>query len=272
MLVLFVSTIAAYALATFFRVKEKVAGHSFKYHATFSLILGLLLNLLMSIKIFGLSDTHLHYQGIFIFGALSLGICTLAIEKGLKETYFSIFTLPAVMVLLLCASFVDGTITGTHFLQKWFALHLFLAILGECFYFIAAISSVTYYFVVRRLKQKNRLRAVFFFPPLTRLDDLTFKLILTGTVLFSAGLAIGVYGNYSHFSTFSPGAKHILASIVLIFHVVIILCRKPFKLAGTRLAAMALAGFILSMILITVPDNTAHWQPLTEISQEAATK
>lgn len=272
MLVLFVSTIAAYALATFFRVKEKVAGHSFKYHATFSLILGLLLNLLMSIKIFGLSDTHLHYQGIFIFGALSLGICTLAIEKGLKETYFSIFTLPAVMVLLLCATFVDGTITGTHLLQKWFALHLFLAILGECFFFIAAISSVTYFFVVRRLKQKNRLRAVFFFPPLTRLDDLTFKLIVAGTLLFFCGLVIGVYGNYNHFSVFAPAGKHIMAALVLIFYAVVIICRKPFKLAGTRLAAMALAGFILSLLLITVPDNTAHWQPLTEISKEAGAR
>lgn len=269
MLVLFVSTIAAYALATFFRVKEKVAGHSFAYHATFSLLLGLVLNLIMSIKIFGLSDTYLHYQGLFISGALSLGICTLAIEKGLKETYFSIFTLPAVMVLLLCATFVDGTITGTHFLQKWFALHLFLAILGECFFFIAAISSITYFFVVRRLKQKNRLRAVFFFPPLTRLDDLTFKLVFAGNLLFFCGLAIGLYGNYSHFSGFSPGPKHVFAGIVFLFYAVLIACRKPFKIAGTRLAAMALAGFFLSIILITVPDNTTHWQPLSEISREA---
>lgn len=268
MLVLFIATIAAYAVATFFRVKEKVADRSFKHHANFSLFLGLVCNAIMTVKVFALSDAFLHYQSFFIVGALSLGICTLAIEKGLKETYFSIFTIPAMVVFLLCASFVDGKLAGAHFSQGWFAVHLLLAILGECFFFIAAISSVTYFYVVRRLKRKNRLRAVFFFPPLTRLDDLTFKLLAAGTSIFFIGLGVGLYGNFAHFAEFSPGSKHIFSLIVLAFYLLIVIMRKPLKIAGTRLATLALAGFLLSLGLITIPDNTSHWKPLISVPME----
>lgn len=268
MLVIFIATIAAYAIATFFRVKEKVANRSFRHHANFSLYLGLTCNAILTAKVFALSDSHLHYQSLFIIGSLSLGISTLAIEKLLKETYFSIFTIPAMICLLFCASFVDGTLAGAHFSQGWFALHLLLAILGESFFFIAAISSLTYFYVVRRLKRKNRLRAVFFFPPLTRLDDLTFKLIAAGTAIFLAGLAVGLYGNLSHFAEFSPGAKHIFSLVVLTFYLILVLTRKPLKITGTRLATLALAGFFLSMGLITLPDNTSHWAPLQPINIE----
>ncbi|MDD3146689.1 MAG: cytochrome c biogenesis protein CcsA, partial [Candidatus Riflebacteria bacterium] len=218
---------------------------------------------------FAASDLHLQYETLFIAGALSLGICTAIIEHGLKETFFSTFSLPASIVMLFCSTFTDGVLMGGQFSQRWFAFHLLLSILGECFFFIAAISSLTYFYVVRRLKKKNRLRAVFFFPPLARLDDLTFKLIAAGTLAFLTGLAAGFYGNYSFFIGFTPGVKHIFALLLLAFYLFIIIARKPLKLTGTRLATMALIGFFLSIGLITLPDNSEHWQPLTRPAQEA---
>lgn len=262
MLVIFIATIAAYAIATFFRVKEKVAGRSFKYHADFSFFLGLVGNAIMTVKMLALSDVDLHYDSFFISGALGLGISTLAIEKGLKESYFSIFTIPAMVCFLLCATFVDGKMTGEYFSQKWFTLHLLLSILGESFFFISAISSLTYFFVVRRLKRKNRLRAVFFFPPLTRLDDLTFKLIASGTAFFAAGLAIGFYGNFTNNHELTLGSKHIFSLLVLFFYLTIVVSRKPLKIAGTRLATLAMLGFFLSLGMITIPDNASHWKPI----------
>jgi ABC-type uncharacterized transport system permease subunit len=269
MLVLFLSTIAAYAVATFFRVKEKVSACSFRHHADFSLLLGLTCNAVMIGKVFTVSDTHLHFQSLFLAGAMSLGISTLAIEKCLRETFFSIFTIPAMIVFLICATFVDGTLAGTYFRQGWFATHLLLSILGESFFCIAAISSVTYYYVVRRLKKKNRLRAVFFFPPLTRLDDLTFKLMAAGTILFSLGLAVGFYGSMAHFSASGIGSKHVLALLVMLYYAAVLATRRSFSITGTRLANAALIGFFLSLILITVPDNTSHWQPMLR-QQEGA--
>jgi ABC-type uncharacterized transport system permease subunit len=262
MQVLLVSTLVAYALATFFRVKERVAGHGLPVHANLSLWLGLVCNLIFVIEIFAFGGDQLHYRTLFAVGAMSLAIASVAIERILKENFFSIFTLPVCFVFMVCSTFVDGTLVGSHFVRGWFATHLFLAILGECFFMIAALSSLTYLFVVRRLKKKNRLRAVFFFPPLARLDDLTFKLIAFGTAVFAGGLGVGLYGNLWHFAAFTPGGKHIFAAVLLLFYLLLIIARRPLRLAGNRLAILAVIGFVLSVGLIVLPDNKLHWQPL----------
>lgn len=268
MQVLLFATLISYALATFFRVKEKVAGLSFRHHATFSLIAALTCNAILVFRIFALSESHLQYQALFAAGALSLGLSTLAIESLLKESFFSIFSIPASIVFLFCSTFVDGALMGAHFSQGWFAIHLLLSILGESLYFLAAVSSLAYFYMVRRLKKKNRLRAVFYFPPLTRLDELTFKLIVAGTVMFFCGLGAGFYGNLAHFADFSPGSKHIFSLLLLAFYLVLILARQPLKITGTRLAILTISGFILSIVLIVVPDTAEHWKPLTSAVQE----
>ena len=269
MQVLLGSTLLAYALATFFRVKEKVAGRSMPLHANLSFWLGLVCNTILALEIFALGDVYLHSRTLFVVGALSLALCTAAIERLLKETFFSIFTLPACFALMLCSIFADGKLAGGHFAHGWFALHMLLAILGESFFLIAAVSSVTYLFVVRRLKKKNRLRAVFYFPPLARLDDLTFKLIVFGTSVFAAGLGVGLYGNLSHFTGFIPGSKHIFAGFVLAFYLMLIIARHPLKLTGNRLATLAVAGFLLSIGLMVIPDSSGHWKPLPTTVQES---
>ncbi len=270
MQVLLLATIVGFALATFFRVKERVAGHSFRHHSNFSLALGLTCNTVMVFRAFAGSDADLHYRELFLAGALCMGISTAISEHGLKETFFSIFSLPASIVMLLCSTFADGVLSGGQFSQRWFAVHLLLSILGESFFLIAAVSSTTYFYVVRRLKKKNRLRAVFIFPPLARLDDLTFKLIGTGTAAFAAGLAAGLYGNWSYFVSFSPGGKHIYAGLLLLFYTFILLARKSMRISGTRLATLAIIGFFLSIGLITLPDNARHWQPLQIQAPEKA--
>lgn len=269
MQVLLASTLLAYALATFFRVKERVAGHSMPLHANLSFGLGLVCNIILVVEVFAFGDSHLHYRTLFVVSALSLTLSTVAIERVLKEKFFSIFTLPISFVFMVCSTFADGTLAGGHFAHSWFAVHMLLAILGECFFMIAAVSSATYLFVVRRLKKKNRLRAVFFFPPLARLDDLTFKLIAVGTAVFAAGLAAGLYGNLSHFSGFTPGGKHVYAGCLLLFYFTLVITRRPLRLAGSRLATLAVAGFVLSLGLMILPDNELHWKPLQTTTQEA---
>jgi ABC-type uncharacterized transport system permease subunit len=126
---------------------------------------------------------------------------------------------------------------------------------------IASISSATYLYVVRRLKKKNKLKAVFLFPPLNRLDNLTYKLIFAGTLTFLVGLSIGLYGNYSHFDNFHATAKHYYSGALFLFYFLILILRKPLKLAGPRLAIAAVIGLILSLGLILIPGNELHWQP-----------
>lgn len=268
-----IATAISYAFATYFRFREKVAGSPMKNHSRASLIIGFILNLVLFYLITSGSETtsELQINSFLITGSLSLALCTIAVEMGMKENYFSIFSLPVCLVVLLMSLLVTGKITGQHFSQPWFAAHLIASISGECFFIIAAVSSGTYLYIVRRLKKKNRLKAVFLFPPLNRLDDLTFKLIVSGFVTFVIGLAIGIYGNYSYFSAFTPTMKHYFSVLVLTYYFVIIALRWKFSLAGPRLAAAALLGFILSMGLIFLPANDLHWQPnQTSISTEVA--
>jgi ABC-type uncharacterized transport system permease subunit len=124
---------------------------------------------------------------------------------------------------------------------------------------ISAISSATYLFVVRKLKNKNKLKALYLFPPLARLNDLTGKLVIAGIVTFSTGLAIGLYGSYIHFSSFEPASKHWFAAIVLLYYLAILILKKPLKIVGPRLAIVVIFGFILSIGLILIPDNDLHW-------------
>jgi ABC-type uncharacterized transport system permease subunit len=193
--------------------------------------------------------------------SFTLAACTLFVELGFKENYLSIFSLPVCITILVLSLLVSGSIEGAQFTQTWFIAHLISSIAGECFFLIAAISSFSYLFVVRRLKKKNRLKAVFLFPPLSRLDNLTYRLIVAGTLTFALGLIFGLYGNFEHFNTFKPAFKHYYSIILLIYYLILCLFKYRLKLAGPRLAHAALIGFVLSLGLILLPNNDLHWNP-----------
>lgn len=256
-------TLIFYALATFFRIREKVAGAPMKNHSRLSLLAAILANLVLLYLATHNTRVSAEFDlsGFLVVASLSLALTAIFIELMMQESYFSIFALPLCMVLLPVSLLVTGRITGPHFTQPWFLIHLIAAITGECFFLMAAISSLTYLFVVRKLKNKNRLKAVFMFPPLTRLDNLTYQTVISGAVLFLIGLAIGIFGNIRHFSGFSPAFKHYFSLIVLIYYAAVIVLRRPLKIAGPKLAQAALIGFALSLALIFVPGNDLHWFP-----------
>ncbi len=274
MQILLAITAICYALATFFRVREKVAGNCMKNHSRISIFAGIFTNsILLFMQAHQATQTsQLELNSFLITGALSIALCTIAIELVFKENYFSIFSLPVCLAVLLLSMLVSGKISGEHFSETWFIVHLITSIAGESFFMIAAISSATYLFVVRKLKNKNKLKAVFLFPPLTRLNDLTFKLIKAGALVFFFGLVLGLYGNYRYFNEFQPAAKHYFAGLVLFYYFIVALLRKPLKIAGPRLAMAAIIGFILSLILVFVPDNDLHWLHETKTTKREVTQ
>ncbi len=261
MLTVLALTAICYVIATFFRIREKVAGQPMKNHSRMSLLAAIFFNLQL---LYVFTDTTRHSAefslgGFFIIGALSLAMATIFIELLLQESYFSAFSLPICLVMLLMSLLMRGHIAGDHFSQPWFLIHLIAAITGECFFLIAAISGATYLFVVRRLKSKNKLKAVSLFPPLTRLDSLTYRTIMIGTLLFLIGLGIGLYGNMKHFAGFSPVFKHYFSVGVMAYYGLIVIMRQKLQLAGPRLASAALLGLALSVALVLLPDNHQHW-------------
>ncbi|GAB4274601.1 MAG: hypothetical protein Kow0029_15100 [Candidatus Rifleibacteriota bacterium] len=234
-----------------------------KYHSRTSLILGFLMNIGLLYSEF--SNTNLSSEFDFgivlIAAATSIAFCTLATEFLFKENYLSIFSLPVCLAMLVLSSIARGKIAGGHFFHPWLMAHLLASFSGESLFALAAISSASYLYVVRRLKKKNRLKAVAIFPPLTRLDNLTFKLLAIGTITFFIGLAIGIYGNFNYFNGLQPTGKHYLSAIVLGYYTGILALKRTLNIAGPRLAIASLIGFLLSLVLIVFPSNQLHWQP-----------
>lgn len=255
------ATAVCYAVATFFRLREKVAGGSMKNHSRISLLIGIGFNLILLYVSTHSARTTAEFGlgSLFIIGALSMALAAVFIELMLQENYFSIFALPISLTLLLMSSLAAGQISGTHFAKPWFIAHLITSITGECFFVIAAVSAITYLFVVRKLKSKNRLKALYLFPPLARLDIITFQAITSGTISFFIGLSIGFYGNIEYFAKFTPALKHYFSLAVFLYYCSIILLRRRARFAGPRLANAALIGFVLSLALILIPSNELHW-------------
>lgn len=232
-----------------------------KNHSRLSLLAGIGFNLVLLYLSTHSARTSAEFglSSFLVIAALSLALATIFIELMLQENYFSVFSLPVSIALLLMSLLTTGQISGIHFTRPWFIAHLLASITGEGFFMMAAISSGTYLFVVRKLKSKNRLKALYLLPPLARLDSLTYRTIVFGALSFMLGLGIGFYGNIQHFANFSPAFKHYFSLLVLLYYVAIMVMRKPLQLAGPRLANAALVGFALSIALILIPDNNLHW-------------
>lgn len=257
-------TCVFYAFATYFRAKEKIDGASMKLHSRWSLGFGFVCHLALCVISFDsiIEFKTLPIKSIFMLGSLLLALITTAIELKTKESYFSIFSLPLCIAIILTSSFASGGLNGNQFDNPFFFAHITASIAGECFFLIAAISSVSYLYVVRRLKQKNRIKAVLVMPPLARLDQLTWKLILYGVITFSIGLILGIYQSYADFGFFKLTLKHGMALVVLIFYTSIVILKKPLNLAGLNQAKLAIIGLVLSLFLIIYPNNSSHWFPV----------
>ncbi len=240
-------------------------------HSTISLSIGLILQWTLSIYCLREFSDEFQIKFILIISSTCLTTISALIEIFTKETYFSIFTIPGAIILMLCAHLSFVTVPGSYFGQTWFRLHLILSITGECFFFLAALASLTYFRVVKRLKKKNRIKDLSFFPPLKRIEELTRKFIQVGTFFFFFGLTLGFYGQFSQFNFFEPGLKHVLSLVVFIYFAIISIFNSKLKLAGNRLATLAMFGFILSLILIIFPGNANHWAP-NQLSQKELIK
>ncbi|HNV73009.1 MAG TPA: cytochrome c biogenesis protein CcsA, partial [Candidatus Ozemobacteraceae bacterium] len=187
---------------------------------------------------------------------------SLAIEWRSREVYFSLFVLPLSIPMVLLAMLRTNMLEGPEFGGPWFLLHIFGTIAGECFFFLAALASATYLYLVRNLKQKNRGRALFFFPPLSRLDSLITAFTGVGLGLFFLGLFTGgiwSMNRYGALALHHPKVQGALAIFLLVGG--LLSARLSTGWAGPRWAWACLLSFCLSIILIFGIDGSLHWRP-----------
>lgn len=252
-------------LAAFFRILERAAGRTPAWHGTIALWLGLAATVV--------SMLTTHCPGISAIAGFSLplavqiagfvlaGICAW-LEWRSRETFFSLFVLPVAAALLGLAAIGERLLVGSHFRGAWFLFHVGFSIAGECLFFMAALAGATYLFALKRLKDKNRVRAVAFFPPLLRLESLMTGFLGVGCVLFALGLAGGFIWSWLQFSMFDPlEPKKAASTLVLFLFGSMLAFRLAGRLSGPRIAWGVIAGFTLSMLIVFGIDSRMHWYP-----------
>lgn len=252
----------AYALATATRLRHRLAGadDSQPRWGLWILALGLLLHAFGVANLLGTTgDTPpwARLQAVAALASLVLAAACLGLELWQRERFVSLFALPLAVALLLFGFISRNPATLPNDIGGlWFGTHVLMSVAGECFFLLAAVVSVAYLFQTRRLKAKNRLRAIGFFPPLARLDHLNAVFTLVGFGLFSAGLLLGavgsqqVYGIYWHLEP-----KQNLALATWTVFALAVGGRAAFSWGGPRTAVLAIVGFILSLMLALVSSG-----------------
>lgn len=259
---LLVLTGLAYTLATLTRLGRKISGKSPPEHALWlTLGLGLLAHLAASALFLtgaGAAD-HFPSRAAFLLAAGVVALVCAALEIWTQETFFSIFGLPVAVILVGFTGLASEVWRHPLFQERWFLAHVAAAVAGECFFLLAAVSAGTYLFMVRRLKSKNRLRAIQFFPPLAQLDRFTMLFLRSGVLAFGLGIAIGAYGWVGAFGLAGLwSAKKVLSAAVFAFFAALLVARQCQWLVGPRLSLLTIAGFVVSLSLVLV-DRGTHW-------------
>lgn len=252
-------------LAAFFRILERAAGRTPAWHGTIALWLGLgaaVAAMLMAQEQKNAAPAGFSLPlAIQIAGFVLAGICAW-LEWRSGETFFSLFVLPVAAALLVVAALGEKLLLGSHFSGPWFFLHVGFSIAGECLFFMAALAGATYLFALKRLKEKNRVRAVSFFPPLLRLEMLMTRFLSGGCVLFTIGLVAGFVWSWLQFGIFDPfETKKGFSILVLLVFGGISVASRTGRLAGPRIAWGVIGGFVLSMLVVLGIDSSMHWYP-----------
>jgi len=255
----------ALMLAAFFRILERAAGRAPAWHGTITLWSGLaaaLLSLLLWHNRVPSATAGFSLPiAVQIAGFVLASICAW-LEWRSRETFFSLFVLPVAAALLAVAALGERLLVGTQFSGPWFLLHVGFSIAGECLFFMACLAGVTYLFALRRLKGKNRIRAVSFFPPLLRLETLMTGFLGGGCLLFALGIAGGFIWSWLQFAIIDPlEPKKALSAVLLLLLGSMLAARHAGSLSGPRLAWGIIAGFVISMTLAFGIDSSMHWYP-----------
>lgn len=254
----------SYALAAFFRVLEKVSGKPMTWHGWGALIAGLGGHLAVLALVLNGADQPSSFPmqaAPLAAGLILVAICTI-LETTSRESFFTIFTLPVVIGLTALSPLARAWLIGPHVEGGLFFVHIAAAVAGECFFLMAGLSASASWYEVRKLKSKNRLRAISMLPPLSRLDGFIMRFIVMGSICFALGLGIGCYWSYEHFARIDLWQPKQAASIaILIYFLGLLAGRRAGMIPGPRMTTLTIFGCFLSLAMAFLANGPLHWNP-----------
>jgi ABC-type transport system involved in cytochrome c biogenesis permease subunit len=191
----------------------------------------------------GVPLTDLFEYTLFLSWAIALAY--LAVFRK-RVTHAVTIAILAVLFLMLGSSLLyytdpaGGTMPALR--SYWLYIHVSLAALGETFFAIAFVSSLVY--LIRSATGRRE--------GLPALDDLTYRAISIGFPLFTAGALVAgaIWAKQAWGAYWSWDPKEVMSLVVWLVYAVYLHARLVRDLRGRFAAAIAVAGFVLTLFTI----------------------
>jgi HemX protein len=128
----------------------------------------------------------------------------------------------------------------------WTSIHAALLALSYGAFGLSSVAALMYLTQERDLKM-HRLKAVFSrLPPIQRLETIVGRLLMTGFILLTVGLAIGVFdlAQIKNPQAYRGDSKTIWSALVWLIYLGLLIMRWKFAPGGRRFALGALGAFV----------------------------
>lgn len=146
------------------------------------------------------------------------------------------------------AANVGSLPVATSMRSGWIYLHVILVFLAYAALAIAVASGLLYLVAERSLKNKHGSGAMRLLPPLETLDQISYRCLLAGFPLLTAGLVIGFWWADAALGQVPlQDAKIVLALLTWAVYLVLLFARWSAGWRGRRVAYLTLVCFIVAL-------------------------
>ena len=150
--------------------------------------------------------------------------------------------------------------------NPWIEFHAALAVFSYGVFGLLAITSMMYLLQNWSLKHKNLGNLFWFLPSMSQLDQITFRLLLSGVSILTLALCVGATNWVQNFATVDH-AKLAVTLGVWSAYLAALLLRWRHRLVSTRFAWVCVGMFLVAMLSLGPVNSSRHHQEPTPASR-----
>lgn len=183
--------------------------------------------------------------------ALALAAFTIIAGARTKNQAFGAFTVPIATLFYAISLAYRPHATGVNPLldSNWFEVHAMSAFLGYSAFSLSFVAGLMYLILMGEIRRRSLGRLFTRLPSLEMLDQLGFRSVLLGFLLFSTALLTGsIWAHQAFGSWYSGEPKELWAIATWVVGAAHLLARMLAGWRGRRTAWLSIAGFVISIV------------------------
>jgi len=198
------------------------------------------------------------------FFALAVAVVYIYLELRLGTSITGVFVLFVVFVFQLISTSMYGPFTPINPILRsgWFAFHAGSAVLSFSAFAVAALFAAMYLLLVREINARKPGYIFQRIPSLELLDEMSYKSVMLGFLLFTAGIGSGViWADQAWGKFWSWDPKQVSSLVVWLVYAAYLHARLQRGWEGKRVAVFAAVGFVVLVFTFVFVDllfNTVH--------------